>query len=135
MSAPALVSHFLALPTENPLKDSPLRWLATPTSATVFGFLALGEIVGDKLPMTPNRIDPGPLFGRTATGALSGAAICQAEGEETMIGAAIGAASALASTFAFYHLRRLAGQSKLIPDPVLGAVEDVFAYGVGASLF
>lgn len=134
MGAPALVSHALSHTDSHPLEKSPLAWLATPKAATAFQFLALGEIVGDKLPMTPNRIDPGPLFGRAASGALSGAAIFQAEGEQAGVGAAIGLAAAVVSAFAFYHLRHLAGEAKIVPDPVLGGIEDLLAYGVGWSV-
>lgn len=131
MGAPALVSDHLARTQPPALEQSPLRWLGTAKAANITKFLAAGEIVGDKLPFTPSRIAPGPLFGRIASGGLSGAALCVADGKGAGPGAVIGVAGAVAGAYGFYHLRRTLGQKVPIPDPVLGAAEDVLAYGVG----
>ncbi len=131
MAAPALVSHHLSHAPSEALSASPLRWLGTPKAATLFKVLALGEIGGDKLPFTPSRIAPGPLFGRILSGGLSGAGLCAADGKSLQTGAVIGALGAVAGAYAFYHLRRSLGQKLPVPDPVLGAVEDVLAYGGG----
>ena len=131
MGAPALVSDHLARTATDALKESPLHWMGTAKAATVTKFLAAGEIVGDKLPMTPSRLAPGPLFGRIVSGALCGAALCIAGGKRPDAGAALGAAAAVAGAFAFYHLRRSAGEKLRVPDPALGALEDALAFGVG----
>ncbi len=131
MGAPALVSDQLARTHPPALEQSPLRWLGTAKAANVTKFLAAGEIVGDKLPFTPSRIAPGPLFGRIASGGLSGAALCVADGKRTSLGAALGVAGAVAGAYGFYHLRRTLGRKLSVPDPVLGAAEDVLAYGGG----
>ena len=131
MGAPALVSDHLARAPSPELEHSPLRWMGTAKTANVTKFLAAGEIVGDKMPFTPNRIAPGPLFGRILSGGLSGAALCVAGGKRAEVGAAIGVAGAVAGAFGFYHLRRSLGQKTAIPDPVWGAVEDVLAFGGG----
>ena len=130
MGAPALVSAYLVRTQSPALAESPLKWLGTPKVANALRGLALGEIVGDKLPMVPARIAPAPLTARAISGGGSAAALCLAEGKRVEIGAAIGVAAALASSFGFYYLRRWAGQ-KGAPDPVLGAAEDALAYGVG----
>lgn len=131
MAAPALVSdHFARTPSAD-LEGSPLRWLGTAKTAKVTKFLAAGEIVGDKLPMTPSRVAPGPLFGRIASGGLCGAALCTAAGKRTEVGAALGVAGAIAGAYGFYHLRRMLGQKLPIPDPVIGAAEDLLAFGTG----
>ena len=134
MGAPALVSDHLARTQPPALEQSPLRWLGTAKAANVTKFLAVGEIVGDKMPFTPNRIAPGPLFGRVMSGALSGAALCAADGKRAEVGAAIGVAAAVAGAFGFYHLRRTLGQKTAIPDPVWGAAEDVLAFGGGWAI-
>jgi len=131
MGAPALVSDHLTRTQPPALEQSPLRWLRTSKAANVTKFLAVGEIIGDKLPFTPSRIAPGPLFGRIASGGLSGAALCVADGKGAGPGAVIGVAGAVAGAYGFYHLRRTLGQKLPIPDPVLGAAEDVLAYGIG----
>jgi uncharacterized membrane protein len=131
MGAPALVSDCLARDQPEALAESPLRWLGTPTTAKVFKFLAAGEIVGDKLPKTPSRIDPGPLFGRIMSGGLSGAGLFAADGKRPVVGAAVGALAAIAGAYGFYHLRQTLGKRLPVPDPVLGAAEDVLAFGMG----
>src|SRR5438874_2141337 len=47
-------------------------WVAKLVSAVVFTVLAVGELVGDKLPRTPNRISPMPLAARLIFGGLCG---------------------------------------------------------------
>lgn len=134
MGAPALVSAHFARTPSPALTESPLGWLGMPKTAGVFRLLALGEMAGDKLPITPPRIVPAPLIARGVSGGVSAAALCVAEGKRAEAGAVIGIAAALASSFGFYHLRRWAGQAGKVPDPVLGAAEDALAYGVGRSV-
>ncbi len=131
MGAPALVSDRLARTQPPALEQSPLRWLGTDKAATITKFLAAGEIIGDKLPFTPSRIAPGPLFGRVLSGGLCGAALCLAAGKRAERGAVLGVAGAVAGAYGFYHLRRTLEQKIPIPDPVLGAAEDVLAFGGG----
>ncbi len=131
MAGPALASDHLTRHPSEALAGSSLGWLGTDRAALITKFLAAGEIIGDKLPMTPSRIAPVPLLGRIASGGLSGAALCAAAGKPAAVGAAIGALGAVAGAFTFYYLRRSAGQRTAIPDPVLGAVEDGLVYGGG----
>ncbi len=131
MTAPALVSGYLIRTCSDELAGSPLEWLASPVSAGVFKWLAAGEMIADKLPSVPARTAPGPLIGRALTGALSGAAVCVSEGEGLAEGAAVGGLAAVASAFAFYHLRRRLTQSTPLPDAAVAAAEDALALGLG----
>ncbi len=130
MTAPALVSDRLAK-NHGAVADSRFAWMASPTTATVFKVLAAGELVGDKLPMTPSRLAPGPLTGRIASGALCGAALCASDRERAEVGAVVGALAAVAGAWAFYHLRRSADAATGLPDPVVAVVEDALAVGGG----
>ena len=56
------------------LGDSRLSFLGKPVTVGIVSLLALGELVADKLPMTPNRTRPGPLLGRIAAAALAATA-------------------------------------------------------------
>jgi uncharacterized membrane protein len=134
MAGLALVSDSLAKSQSNLLQDSKLHWVGSPKVALVMKFLAAGEIVGDKLPMTPSRIAPGPLFGRLLFGGFSSAALWISEGKRARTGALLGAVSAAAGAYTFYYLRRSAGKASGIPDPWIGLLEDILAYGVGASI-
>ena len=135
MAGPALASDHLASAHPDALTSSPLlRWLGTPSAALVFKFLAAGEIVGDKLPMTPSRLAPGPLFGRLLFGGITGAALCVAGGKRAEAGAVIGTLAAGASAFGFYHLRQWVDRTTGLPDPAVAVAEDVLAYGGGWSV-
>ena len=124
MSAPALVSRHLAQAQPARLTHPRLRWLASPKTATLLKLLALGELIGDKLPATPSRLAPGPLVFRALSGGLSGAALCAQEEEQIGTGAVIGGLAALLSAYGFYHLRQFAGKKLKLPDPLVGAAED-----------
>ena len=65
-----------------------LSFLGSPILSKVLLVAELGEIVGDKLPMTPGRTTLPPLLGRAASGALVGAAVFLSEGRRTASGAA-----------------------------------------------
>lgn len=64
---PALVSHHLSRNRSNDLGR--LNFMCSPTTAALLKVAAAGELVGDKLPMTPARLEPGPLVGRALSGA------------------------------------------------------------------
>ena len=135
MSAPAIVSDHLARAQSPPLLHSRLAFLASPRTALLLKALALGELVGDKLPFVPARIAPGPLIARAVSGSLSGAAVCVKEEEQVAVGVLIGAAAALASSYGFYYLRRRLGQVSKLPDPVIAVAEDAVMLGIGITLF
>jgi uncharacterized membrane protein len=82
------------------------------------------ELIADKLPMTPARIKPGPFAVRVATGAIAGGRVAGPEG------AAAGALASAGATAAGYLVRRGIDRRTRIPDPVVGAAEDVLALGL-----
>lgn len=133
MSAPAIVSNSLAAQHSQTLDDSSLKFMGSEKVAKVFTVAAMGEMVADKLPIIPARIEPGPLTGRIISGALCGATICTAEGESAKVGAIVGGLSALASAYAFYHLRRKIAETKVVTDIVIGLSEDALVIG-GSSM-
>jgi len=83
---------------------------------------AVGEIIGDKLPFTPNRTSVGPLFGRMSVAA--GLAWTLAEPEERSRMAVIATASAAVSSFAAMTVRQQAAKALHVPDILLALVED-----------
>ena len=134
MGGPALVSHYLSEHPSETLAQSSFGWIGTARGATITKFLAAGEIIGDKLPMIPNRIALGPLFGRIMSGGLCGASLYTAVGKKPVYGAALGVASAILGAFGFYAARMYLGRVSKIPDPVIGAAEDALAYAAGWSI-
>lgn len=134
-SAPALTSNYLAKNPSLFLEASPLKGMGLPLTANVLKFMALGELVVDKLPQCPNRTDLGPLGARAISGGVCGAAVFLAEGKHAEIGAALGAVSAVASAFLFMNLRRVIGKAAKLPDPVVALAEDGLVFGIGAAVF
>lgn len=102
--------------------------------ANVSRFLAVGEFIADKLPLTPNRTNVGPLLGRAFTGGLSGAVLCSGRKRSSFLGALIGAAAAIGAAYGAYELRRRAGQKLHVSDRVIGLSEDILVVSLGAAL-
>ena len=134
MAAPALVSERLANAGGEPLRDSPLHFLAEPGVAAGLKTLATVEMVADKTPWIPNRTSPPALAGRILAGALVGAALCSRKDYQPEVGALLGAAGAVASTYAMFHLRRDLGEPLNIPDVVLAVAEDFAVCNLGGRL-
>jgi uncharacterized membrane protein len=86
---------------------------------------AAGELVGDKLPATPPRTKPLPLLGRTATGAIAGAALGTLSGPDGWRrGAVLGAVGGVVGSYAGRYLRA-GGAATGLPDTVFAVIEDV----------
>ena len=133
-AAPVALTHILSNRKSKSLSSSALSFLHSPTLATVMKVLSVSEIVVDKLPSTPNRIEPAGVAGRGISGALAGAVICKAAGGKALTGALIGGAAAIASTYAGYFLRRTIVKNTHIADPIIGGIEDVVTIGAGVAL-
>jgi uncharacterized membrane protein len=86
--------------------------------------IAAGELVGDKLPMAPPRVEGPGLVGRVVSGAVCG----RVSGGTR--GARVGAAFALATTYPSQTLRAQIAKRPGIPDIACAVPEDL----LGASL-
>lgn len=134
MSGPALLSNHLSGDEPAALSDSPLHLFSAGWLSNLLKVAAVGEMVADKLPLIPARTEPAPLAGRIVLGAFTGLLLCVAERRSPVVGALLGGVGALVGTFAFYHLRRLAGEQSPIADPVLGLAEDAVIVGSGMAI-
>ena len=108
--------------------------IGNPTVANVLAVLSIGELIADKLPMTPKRTKSFPLIARIVSGAFCGAVLCASKKRSPVVGAMAGALGAVGGTFAAYHLRRAATESLGLPDPAVAVVEDAFAVGLGVLI-
>ena len=131
MTAPALYSHGAAQNTTNGLPGTPYAPLGAPTTATALALLAVGEMIVDKLPVTPARTEPPSVAFRVLSGALVGGALFASNDEDHLEGALVGGLAALAGTFGAYTLRKAISDQNVVPDPVLGMAEDALAVSVG----
>ena len=130
MTAPAVVAwaanrHWLNL------HNSPLAFMGSTAAVAVFTVLALGELVVDKLPSTPNRTRLLGLIGRSALGGLSGAAVAASGEQSIALGVVLGVAGAIAGAFTGYEVRRRLVRTLKVPDFVIALFEDAVAIGGG----
>jgi uncharacterized membrane protein len=97
----------------------------------LLGLAAAGELVGDKLPFVPGRIQPPVFAERLVAGALVGAAIGDLGGRSPLATAAVGSAASGAAAAVGYLVRT--GLPKLtgIPQQAFGVVEDGVALWLG----
>jgi len=80
----------------------PHRGLARP----VLALAAAGEMIADKTSFIGNRIDPLPLVGRAITGAGVGALVASEQDQNALLGATVGAATAIVAAHLAYHARK-----------------------------
>jgi len=105
-------------------------WTAKLVTVIVFSFFAAGELVGDKLPQTPNRIAALPLASRLVFGGLVGALAATALHAALVFGVLLGSGGAFAGAFAGFQVRRWLVVRRGLPDYVVALVEDALAIGL-----
>jgi len=132
MTPPAVVAWAARLGHLD-LAPTPLDWLGSAAAAWLLAAAALGELIADKLPFTPNRTAVGPFLGRLVTGALAGGALATGHGGSLAGGAVAGAAGAIVGTFGGYRARTGLVRALGTPDYVVALLEDAVAVG-GAIL-
>lgn len=132
--APAVTSHYLSKERNDALSASKFRFIQSPVTANITKLLCLGEMVGDKLPNTPDRIMASSAIARAAAGAFAGAVICTANKDSVAKGILIGGVTAAVATFGTYYLRKYVSKNTFIKEPAAGAVEDAIAIAAGVLL-
>ncbi len=113
------------------LAGTPYAFTAHLPAVIIFTICAAGEWVADKLPKTPKRTSPAPLFFRLLVGALCGVVLAAAGHVATGAGVAFGAIGALIGSFAGYHIRRALTVSAGLPDFPIALLEDFIAVAGG----
>ncbi len=112
-----------------PVDGTWASWVAKLVTVIVFTVLALGELVADKLPRTPDRTSTGPLLARLILGGLVGAVVAAGLNGSEFEGAILGVGGALVGAFGGYLIRReivIKSQGK---DWPVAVVEDVLTIG------
>jgi uncharacterized membrane protein len=134
-SGPMFLADYLSHRSLAPgMATSPLRFLTKPGVATTLKLLTAGELVGDKLPNTENRIVPQQLSMRAASGALVGATWYKSQGGSALTGALVGSLGAVAATFLTFYLRKGLSEKTGIDTSTLGAGEDALVLAGGVAL-
>ena len=132
MTAPAAVAWGGRLGLLN-LAGTPLGFLASAPAAWLLLAGMVGELIMDKLPVTPSRTLPGPFGGRIVAGGLAGAGLAAGTGHSIPIGVVAGILGAVVGTLGGYRLRTGLVRRLAVPDYVIAIAEDIVAVG-GAIL-
>jgi uncharacterized membrane protein len=130
LTAPAVVAIAARLNWIS-LRGSPLSFMGSTAAVTVFAALAVGELIADKLPSTPSRLQPPGLIARFVLGGLSGASVGVAGGQSIVAGAILGAAGGIAGAFAGNRVRAGLVKAFKVPDFVIALLEDAAAIAGG----
>ena len=130
MTAPAVVAWAANRHWLNP-HSSPLAFVGSTAAVAIFAVLALGELVVDKLPSTPNRTKLLGLIGRSVTGGLSGAAVAASRTQSIALGAVLGVVGGIVGAFAGYEVRTRLVRALKVPDFVIALLEDAVAIAGG----
>jgi uncharacterized membrane protein len=109
------------------LQGSALGFMGSKVTFIIFSLLALGELIGDKLPRTPKRTAVAPLLARILTGGISGACLCGSASQSVGIGAALGAIGGIIGAFGGFTARKSLVTQTNLRDPVIALFEDLVA--------
>lgn len=110
------------------------RWplLRSGWGRRVLVLLGAGELVGDKVPGIPSRLEMPALIGRVAIVTVSAAALGTEYGGKGRVvwAVVVGAGAALVGNVLFAGARTEAVVRTKLPDPVVAAVEDAACIGL-----
>ena|ERR1700722_8492477 len=104
-------------------------WATKLPTAILFTVLAVGELIADKLPRTPNRTSPGPLLVRIVMGGLVGALVADGLNGPGFEGVFLGVVGALVGAFGGFLIRREIVERGNGSDWPVAVVEDAIAIG------
>lgn len=107
--------------------EGPLSFIGSLPSVVILTLLAVGELVGDKLPKTPNRTAPLGLIARLVTGGVSGACITAAGGQGVFLGGLLGALGGVVGCFGGFKARKKLVKALNVPDLYVALFEDLVA--------
>lgn len=116
------------------LQGTSLGFMESKVALVIFSLLAIGELIGDKLPRTPKRTAVAPLLARIVTGGLSGACLCVSANQSLGIGVLLGALGAVIGAFGGYEIRKRLVTQLNVPDVIVALVEDLIAISLALFL-
>lgn len=135
MAAPSQLSRHLAGAAPNAAPGPVAEFLARKPVRSLLQIAALGEMIADKLPGIPDRIEPGPLVGRALLGGAAGGVCARINGESGGLGAVVGGVAAVVGAFAGYHVRRALVHDVGLPDLPVALCEDAVALLLASRAF
>jgi uncharacterized membrane protein len=103
--------------------------VAKLVTAVVFTVLAVGELIGDKLPSMMDRTSLGPLLARLVVGGLVGGIVAAALNGAEFEGVVLGVGGALVGAFGGYLIRKEIVERSDGKDWPVAVAEDLVTLG------
>ena len=122
--APLALISWMSVWGWTPVAGSPFWFIGHQAFAITLSILAILELVGDKLPKTPPRIQVMPLVGRCVSGGMAAAALAVAAGRPWLHGLLLGPIGSVVGAFGGYYVRRSVVAKLRLPDLIVALVED-----------
>jgi uncharacterized membrane protein len=116
------------------LQSSQLAFIGSTTAVVIFTAIAIGELIGDKLPQTPKRTALPSLLVRILTGGLCGATLWVAAGKSLVPGALLGGIGGVIGAFGGYEIRKRLVNNLHIKDFFVAIGEDLVAIALACFL-
>jgi uncharacterized membrane protein len=116
------------------LQGSRLAFMASTVAVAVFSLLAVGELIGDKLPKTPRRTAIAPLLARIFAGALCGACLGAAANRSLLPACLLAGVGGVIGAFAGYEIRRRLVSQFHLKDFFVAVFEDLIAIGLACLI-
>jgi uncharacterized membrane protein len=108
----------------------PAVFLQHPAARRIAATADGAELVADKLPGTPSRLDPPGLIGRLIFAGLAAAVLARSEHRGPIPSMLTASVAALASAKICHDAR--AALARRLPDPAVAVAEDALAIGLAA---
>src|SRR5437870_7607228 len=105
--------------------EAPLAYIGSVASVGILTVFAVGELIADKLPQTPNRTSPPGLIARIVMGGLAGVCIAAGGGQGALLGAVLGAVGGVVGCFGGYQARTRLVKALGKPDIYVALLEDL----------
>jgi uncharacterized membrane protein len=105
--------------------------LRHPAARRIAAIADGAELVADKLPGTPSRLDPPGLTGRLISASLAAAVLAHSENRGPIPAVLTASTAALAAARICHDAR--AALARRVPDPVVAVAEDALAIGLAAQ--
>ena len=116
------------------LQGSHLAFMASTAAVVVFSLLAIGELIGDKLPKTPRRTAIAPLLARIFSGALCGACLGATVHRSLLPACLLAGVGGVIGAFAGYEIRRRLVSQLHFRDFIVAVGEDLIAIGLACFI-
>ncbi|HSK18794.1 MAG TPA: DUF4126 family protein [Longimicrobiales bacterium] len=131
---PALLSRASPAPPGTSSANGAAHLLRSPAVSNALALASLGELIGDKLPMAPDRTEVPSLAARAVSGGFAATVIASWNSEAAVPAAVLGSVGAIGSAHVMVRLRTAIGRRLDIPDPLVGLAEDCLALAIGHIL-